>query len=91
MLSIWCSLSLCGLLTNTCGTMHSTSQVGLADLGLRPGSCPHVHALIFTAMRKYCAFLGGHHCNIKAAFTCARTVASGTLHIVLLTSFPTQK
>ena len=78
--SIWYSLCLCGLLTNSSGTTHSTSQVGLAGLGLQPGSCPHVHVLIFTDIRKYCAYLGGHHCNIKATFTCTYTVASGALH-----------
>lgn len=85
-------MSLCGLLTNSSGTTHSLSQVGLAGLDLQPGSCPHVHVLIFTEIRKYCVYLGGHPCNIKAAFTCACSVAKQLLAHTILPAYipPTQ-
>lgn len=44
-------------------------------MDLQPGCCPHVHVIIFTEIRKYCASLGGHYCNTEAALTCTCSVA----------------
>ena len=86
--STWYSLSLCGLLTNPSVLHVSTSQVVLAGLGFQPGSGPQVYVVILTDIRQYCTYLGGYPRDLKAAFTCTHTVASGVLHTVLPTSFP---